>query len=55
MTIYYLALLSPNSDSKTVCNYIHLLLHLYQLQRLIVKDILDHIIKKKEKIYFDSG
>lgn len=34
-----------------VYNYIYLLLSLNQLQYLTIKNILDHTIKNKEKIY----
>ncbi len=44
----------PDSDSKTVCDQIHLLLQLNQLQRLIVEGILDHVIKNKGRMYLDS-
>lgn len=51
-SFHYLDLLLPNSDSKTVCDYIYLLLSLNQLQHLTVKTILNHAIKNKENIFF---
>ena len=53
MTANYLAILLPDSNSKIVCNHIHLLLPLNQIQHLIVKDILNYVIKNKEKMYLD--
>lgn len=50
-----LNILPLNSDSKTVYDYIHLLLSLNQLQCLIVEGIMDHAIKFKGKMYLDSG
>ncbi len=47
--------LSPNSDFRVVCDQIHLLLPLNQLQCLIVKRILDYAIKFKRKMFLDSG
>lgn len=52
-TPHSLEILSPNSDSKAVCDQIHLLLPLNQLQHLIVEGILDHSIKYKDKMFFD--
>ncbi len=46
--------LPPDSDSRAVCDHIHLLLPLNQLQRLIIKRILDYAIKFKRKMFFDS-
>ncbi len=50
-----LDILPSDSDFRAVCNHIHLLLPLNQLQHLIVKGILDHTIKFKGKMFFNSG
>ncbi len=42
--------INPNSDCKTGCNHIHDILPLNKLQRLVVEEIIDHIIKNKEKM-----
>lgn len=52
---YLLDILPSNSDSKIVYDHIHLLLSLNQLQRLIIKRVLDYAIRNKEKIYFESN
>lgn len=49
---YFLDVLPPDSDSKTVCDHIHLLLLLNQLQHLIIETILDHTIKNKGNMFF---
>lgn len=48
---YFLDLLLLDSDFKTVCDHIYLLLLLNQLQHLTVEIILDHIIKNKENMF----
>ncbi len=45
----------PDSDFRAVCDHIHLLLPLNQLQCLIIEGILDHAIKFKGKIFLNSG
>lgn len=52
---HFLNVLLFNSNSKTIYNHIYLSLLLNQLQHLIVKGILDHTIKNKRKIYFESN
>lgn len=52
---YLLDILLSDSNFKIICNYIHLLLPLNQLKYLVVKKILDHAIRDKEKIYFESN
>lgn len=47
--------LPSDSNFKTICNYIHLSLLLNQLQYLIIKEILDHAIRNKGKMYLDSN
>lgn len=42
-----------NSDIKSICDPIHLLLPINQLQHLIIEEILDHMIINKGKIYLD--
>ena len=49
---HFIDLLSLNSDSKIVCDHIHLLLSLNQLQYLIIEIILDHAIKNKGNMFF---
>lgn len=55
MATHYLAVLLLHSNSKIVYDHIYLLLYFNQLQCLIVKHIMNHIIKIKEKMYLDSG
>lgn len=52
VTFYLLVIILLKSNFKIVCNQIHLLLQLNQLQQLIIKAILDYIDKKIRKIYF---
>lgn len=47
--------LPPDSIYRVVYDHIYLLLLSNQLQRLIVKGILDHTIKFKRKMFLDSG
>lgn len=48
---YFLDILLSDSNSKTVYDHIYLLLSLNQLQCLIIKKILEYIIRNKENIY----
>lgn len=50
-----LDILPFDSDFKIVCNYIHVLVPLNQLQCLIFKKILDHVIRNKKKMYLESN
>lgn len=52
---YLLDILLFDSNFKIVCDYIYLSVSLNQLQHLIVKEILDHAIRNKEKIYYESN
>lgn len=52
---YLLNILLFNSNFKIVCDYIYLSVPLNQLQHLIVKEILDHAIRNKKKIYYESN
>ncbi len=45
----------PDADCKTVCDHIHDLLPLDNLQRLVVEEIMDYIIKNKGKMRLDTG
>lgn len=53
ITFYLLDILLPNSNFKTIYNYIYLLLLLNKLEHLLFKDILNYNIKNKEKMYFN--
>lgn len=50
---HILEVLPSNSNFKATCNLIYLILLLNQLQYFIVKGILDHTIKNKEKMFLD--
>lgn len=52
---HLLDVLPSDSNSKTVCDYIHLSLPFNQLQYLIVERILDYAIGNKKKIYLESN
>ena len=43
--------LPVNADCKAVANHIHAVLSLNVLQCLVVKEVLNHIIKNKKKLY----
>lgn len=52
---FHVRLLMPNINYKTICNHIHDLLPFNNLQQLVVKEIMDPIIKNKTKMYFDMN
>lgn len=54
IVIYYTPnIISFNSDSKIIYSQIYLLLSLNQIKQLIIEEILEYIVKNKEKMYFN--
>lgn len=48
----FLKLINPNFDCKTIVNDINDTFLLNTLQKLIIKNIIDYIIKNKRKMHF---